>query len=277
MKCDLKNITIHYETFGEGKPIVMLHGWPIDHRVMVSTMEPIFQDHAGWKRIYPDLPGMGQTPGMDWITNQDQVLEIVLEFVENIVPGERFAAAGYSYGGYLGLGMVYLKPELMNGLCLIAPAVVGDYTRRDVPSHTTLVKDPELVSDLEQNLADAFQNFAVVQSRELLDSMVEVGLPARKIADHEYLNRLSNNFEFSFDVGAPAKPFGGPTLMVMGRQDSSCGYRDAWDILENFPRGTYAVLDRAGHGLMVEQRKIFNALVNEWLFRVAEYDPAEKE
>jgi pimeloyl-ACP methyl ester carboxylesterase len=47
MKCELEKITIHYKTFGEGKPIIMLHGWLIDHRVMVSTMEPIFKDRDG--------------------------------------------------------------------------------------------------------------------------------------------------------------------------------------------------------------------------------------
>ena len=59
--------------------------------------------------------------------------------------------------------------------------------------------------------------------------------------------------------------------MLMGRQDSSCGYHDAWSILENDPRGTFVVLDRAGHGLMVEQGDLFNALANEWLDRVEEY------
>ena len=49
MECELERITVHYKAFGEGKPIVMLHGWPLDHRVMVSNMEPLFQDRDGWK------------------------------------------------------------------------------------------------------------------------------------------------------------------------------------------------------------------------------------
>ncbi|MFN2127060.1 MAG: alpha/beta fold hydrolase, partial [Anaerolineales bacterium] len=68
MKCKLERITVNYETFGEGKPIIMLHGWPLDHRIMVNVMEPLFKNRDGWKRIYPDLPGMGDTPGMEWIT-----------------------------------------------------------------------------------------------------------------------------------------------------------------------------------------------------------------
>lgn len=270
MKCELKGITVHYETFGEGKPIIMLHGWPLDHRIMESIMEPLFKNRDGWKRIYPDLPGMGETPGMDWITNQDQILDIVLEFVEAIVPGQRFVVAGYSYGGYLGRGMVYQRSTMMDGLCLIAPVILAGDTQKTLPSHQSLIKDPAIVSELEKNLAEAFQGIAVVQSRELLDAMIAVGLPARKIADHEFLSKLSDNYEFSFDVDTLPEPFHGPTLMVMGRQDSSCGYHDTWSILENYPRGTFVVLDRAGHVLMIEQRKIFNALVNEWIDRVEE-------
>jgi hypothetical protein len=50
-----------------------------------------------------------------------------------------------------------------------------------------------------------------------------------------------------------------------------CGYTETWDLLENFPRATFAVLDRAGHGLALEQKGLFRALVGEWLDRVDEY------
>jgi hypothetical protein len=42
-------------------------------------------------------------------------------------------------------------------------------------------------------------------------------------------------------------------------------------LVDNYPRGTFAVLDRAGHGLEVEQQAVFECLVNEWLDRVEEY------
>jgi pimeloyl-ACP methyl ester carboxylesterase len=58
---------------------------------------------------------------------------------------------------------------------------------------------------------------------------------------------------------------------MAGRQDSVCGYREAMKIIENYPRGTFAVLDRAGHPLAIEQIGLFQALTNEWLNRVEEY------
>jgi pimeloyl-ACP methyl ester carboxylesterase len=61
----------------------------------------------------------------------------------------------------------------------------------------------------------------------------------------------------------------------LGRQDAAVGYRDQWRLIENYPRGTMAILDRAGHGLAVEQQALFRALVGEWLDRVDEYAAAQ--
>jgi pimeloyl-ACP methyl ester carboxylesterase len=55
---------------------------------------------------------------------------------------------------------------------------------------------------------------------------------------------------------------------VLGRQDDHVGYRDQWDLLEHYPRASFAVLDRAGHNLQQEQPVLFEALVEEWLDRV---------
>ena len=123
MECKLEGITIHYEMMGEGRPIIMLHGWSCDHRYMVSDMEPLFEQREGWKRIYPDLPGMGKTPGADWITTDDQVLDVVMDFIDKVIPSQRFAVAGASYGGYLARGLVYRESRLIEGLLLTAPMI----------------------------------------------------------------------------------------------------------------------------------------------------------
>jgi pimeloyl-ACP methyl ester carboxylesterase len=68
-----------------------------------------------------------------------------------------------------------------------------------------------------------------------------------------------------------ATPFPSPTLILTGRQDSTAGYRDTWAILENYPRATFAVLDRAGHLVVVDQPELFQSLIREWLNRVEEY------
>ena len=74
LECQLEKITVFYEIRGEGRPVLMLHGWSIDHRSLMAELELVFQARSGWGRIYPDLPGHGRTPGADWITSQDDIL-----------------------------------------------------------------------------------------------------------------------------------------------------------------------------------------------------------
>ena len=41
MECKIKNLSINYEIIGEGKPIVMIHGYYPDHRLMMGINEYI--------------------------------------------------------------------------------------------------------------------------------------------------------------------------------------------------------------------------------------------
>jgi pimeloyl-ACP methyl ester carboxylesterase len=279
MKCELKDIAIYYEAFGEGIPIIMLHGWSVNHRIMTSVMEPLFTQGDGWKRIYPDLPGHGRTPGKDWITNQDKILGVVLEFIDKVIPRQRFVIAGGLLGAYLARGVAYHRASFLDGLLLVIPMIVADDAKRNVPAHICIVKDPALASDLEPDQAEMFNTYAVVQSRKLADALRALSPSSDEMGDQKFQATIREDpekYAFSFDVDAIVEPFAAPTLIVAGRQDSIVGYRQAWDILDNYPRGTFAVLDRAGHFLEFEQEEVFGLLVREWLDRVAEYAAAAK-
>jgi len=271
MECQVRGITVQYEIRGQGHPLISLHGfWP-DHRLMTGCMEPIFEHGSAWQRIYLDLPGMGKTPSKEWIANSDHMLDVVSDFIDQVIPGQRFALAGQSYGGYLARGIIYRQPALVDGLLLICPLIIPHRTQRSVPPHVALVKDPALMSSLEPSEREEFEASAVVQSHRIWErTRVEV-IAGVSIADEDFLSKLqAHGYSFSFDVDTASPPFDKPTLILTGRQDASVGYRDAWEILDNYPRGTFAVLDRAGHNLQIEQETLFNALVNEWLDRVEE-------
>jgi pimeloyl-ACP methyl ester carboxylesterase len=265
MKCDLGDIEIFYETCGTGRPIVMLPGIPSDHGIMLRFMEPLFTQRDGWLRLYPDLPGTGRTPGADRLVTQDQMLDVVLAFIDTVIPGQRFVVAGLSYGGYLARGVVYRRAASIDGVLLCAPAVTAPPAQDHLPPRTTLVEDPTLVARLEPGIA----GLVVVQSRPVVEAVRDVQAEVQ-LADHTFLERLEAADPFSFDVDSLPAPFGGPMLILTGRQDHICGYRDTWDLLDNYPRATFAVLDRAGHLVNIEQDVLCQALMREWLDRVEE-------
>jgi pimeloyl-ACP methyl ester carboxylesterase len=268
VQCDLGDVAINYQTYGAGRPIVMLPGRPSDHRVMARFMEPLFAQRDGWLRIYPDLPGTGRSPAMDRLATHDAMLDAILAFIDAVVPGQRFVVAGLSYGGYLTRGVVYRREASLDGVLLCAPQVKADPAAAQLPPQTTVVAEPALVADLGPgaSLVVAQTPAVVAAVRELFAEVA--------IADHAFNDRLEEAASFSFDVDRLPAPFGGPTLIVTARQDGLCGYRDAWDLLESYPRATFAVLDRAGHFVNIEQDALCRALIGEWLDRVEEWTPA---
>lgn len=269
MECKIKNISINYEVIGEGKPIIMVHGYYPDHRLMMGCMEPIFEAREGYKRIYIDLPGMGKSECAEWINNSDIMLDIVIEFIKTIIPNETFLIVGQSYGGYLTRGIINKMADLVAGAALICPVIIADYKKRNVPEHIVIIKDDMLLNKMSSEEADDFNASAVVQSERIYKRYKAEVMSGVEIANSAFLQTLQKNgYAFSFDVDKLEKKFDKPVLIMLGKQDSCVGYKDALNIMENFPRGTFAVLDMAGHNLQIEQEKLFEALINEWLMRI---------
>ena len=265
MECQIGNRSVYYKTIGEGKPLLTISGIPSDHHIIESWLEPIFKDRPGWQRIYFDLPGTGKTSG-EGITHIDQVLEVVCEFIDSILPNQNFTLLGLSAGGYLAQGVVTRKAKLIDGLCLLVPWL-NNHEDDKLPAPMTIYKDTDAISQLLLDDAEKLAGLAVIQSQKVVDWYRDVVIKARQGMNKSQIeDRI-----FSFDLEAALYPFEKPTLILTGRQDTHVGYKDAWNILEKFPRATFAVLDRAGHALGVEQENLFRAMIHEWLDRVSEY------
>lgn len=270
MQCKVRNLDIYYEESGAGRPLFVLHGMPLDHRHILNDLEPVFEKRTGWRRIYPDLPGMGQTRAADWITHQDHMLDILLDFIDAVATGERLAVAGTSYGGYLARGVVHHRGAQVDGLMINVPFITQDPQKLVLPKHQVIHEDADFLAALQPSEQD-LRDIVVAQSLALLDVDRRFLRPAAAIADQPFLDRLDHDFSFSFDVDTLPQPFPAPALILTGRFDPWVGYREAYQLLDSYPRATFAVLDRAGHALSVEQPVLFRALVGEWLDRVEEY------
>jgi pimeloyl-ACP methyl ester carboxylesterase len=264
----VKGVPVHYEIYGSGKPMIMIHGFVVDSRSLVGAMEPVFARRTGWRRIYFDLPGMGKTPASDAIASSGEMLELVLGFIDAMIPEERFALVGQSYGGYLARGVLARKADVIDGMSLICPVAVAERPKRDLPQRTVVTKDDAWLASLSHTDAEAFTPNFVVQTEPVWKRFRDELLPGIREANQQALEKVSRHYALSFDVDNLNSPFTKPVLILAGHQDSDVGYRDQWKLLKNYPRGTFAVLDGAGHGLAIEQAGLFEALTNEWLDRL---------
>ncbi|WP_391123122.1 alpha/beta fold hydrolase [Psychrobacillus sp. L3] len=257
---------IYHKVIGEGYPIVILHGWTLDHQVMLHAMEPLFEKRSGWNRIYIDLPGMGHSESQPSIQNSDDMLEAILHLLDEIIPGKPFIICGNSYGGYIARGIVRSRQDKVRGLLLMAPMTIPEFDEREVPQQTVLKRDSNLISLLSPEDADEFCSMGVVQGQTEWERFRnEILLPSKQ-TNIEFLNHIrQNGYGFTFDISSKLEY---PTLIITGRQDNIVGYHDAWRLIEDYPRATFAVLDMAGHNLQIEQTDVFNALVHNWLNRL---------
>ena len=271
----VNGIPVHYAQHGTGTPVLALHGGEVDHREITGALEPVFAERPGYRRIYPDLPGMGRTPAPETIDSTDAVLDTLLGLVDDVIGEEAFLVVGHSYGGYLARAIANRRPGQVAGLALIC-SLAGEQVRGDErPEHVVLraADDLDLDGTLEPAMAAEFRNYLVVQTPETLRRFQETVAPGVALADQAALERIFARWQLR-TAPEQAPVYTNPTLILAGRQDATVGYAGSWRLLEHYPRATFAVLDHAGHGLPHEQVGLVTALMAEWLDRVSEHRAA---
>jgi pimeloyl-ACP methyl ester carboxylesterase len=269
---NVNGIPVHYAQRGGGIPVLALHGGGVDHREIMGALEPLFADRAGYRRVYPDLPGMGRTPAPEAMDSTDAVLELLLGLVDAVIGEEAFLVVGHSSGGYLARAIANRRPRQVAGLALICSLVGGQGGEDERPEHMVLHAAGDLDVDgaLEPEMAAEFRSYLVVQTPETLRRFQETVAPGVALADQAALERMAGRWRLG-TAPEQGPAYANPTLIVAGRQDATVGYAGSWRLLEHYPRATFAVLDRAGHALPHEQVGLLTALLGEWLDRVGEH------
>lgn len=248
--------SVHYVEHGHGAPVLVLHGAGVDHHEAEACFEPALAQSDGYRRIYPDLPGMGRTSAPSSLRSADDVLDTLLGFAVHVAGQEPLLLVGHSAGAYFAQGLAARLPrDGVAGLALICPLLSGI---RDVPSHVSVV-----ASDIGD---EDFRGYFVLQTPAMLERYEQYVAPAASLVDGAATERIGERWQLTV---SDSPPYPGPTLLVAGRQDSVVGYAATVDLLEHYPRATLAVLDRAGHALPHEQPHLLSALLADWLVRAA--------
>lgn len=263
---EIDGVQVHHVNMGSPDPeaptVVLVHGFTVDHRALAGPLEPVFARHPHWRRLYLDLPGHGLTAAPD-VRSTDDVFRILRDAVEALVPG-RYAGVGQSYGGHLARGLVAAHADRLDGLAVSVPVIVPRHADRDVPPRLVLVREPALEARVGTAELDA-DDLMVMQTEAAWGAVQDWVTPGLELADPEATARIAGDYGGTFPLDAELSR---PCLIIAGRQDHITGYRDAWTILERYPRATFSVLDGAGHAVEAEQPVLVRALFDEWLGRV---------
>lgn len=254
------------DSYGDGLPLIMVHGFGVDHRSLLPLEDALSE--RKWKRIYLDLPWAEGATDTGVETPCDVADGVLAEVLEIIGDHGTFAILGNSFGAMIARHVAHLLPDRCLGVATIAGVFCMESSRRTLPPHTVLHHD-ESVLERAGGGRGAFEDLAVIQSEAVLTAFQTYIQPGALGAKSSVLARIGSRQAESYDPEAEAAtPFPAPAVHVFGRQDSVVGYADGLARIEHYPRGTYAVLDGAGHLLQLEQPVRVGALLGDWLDRV---------
>jgi pimeloyl-[acyl-carrier protein] methyl ester esterase len=103
---------IHQQTFGKGKPIVMVHGWAMHSGIWRDFAEQLAQNY---QVTCIDLPGHGRSEKI-----ADFTLERISEALVDAVADESSCWLGWSLGASVVLEIANRFPDRVNSLVLLA-------------------------------------------------------------------------------------------------------------------------------------------------------------
>jgi pimeloyl-ACP methyl ester carboxylesterase len=257
MECRINGVAVNFAEHGTGIPLVALHGAGVDHREIEAALEAIVPG-TGYRRIYPDLPGMGRSTA-DGLTCNDDVVRLLGELIAQLAE-QPALLVGHSYGAHLARGVAAQRPDVVRGLALLCPVAEQS---RNVPSHDVVRQDADAYEELSPEQRSGFDEYFVVRTRATARRYRDAVVPGTTLVDEAALERIFSGW--SIDVGS--QTFIRPTLIAAGRRDSIVGYIDAIELLERYPHATLAVVDDAGHALMHERPELLAGLFADWLTR----------
>jgi len=265
-----------YKSFGEGTPILFVHGWELNNNYDIADFEPIFAHAPGYRRIYIDLPGMGATPADASIVDLQSMFDKIVAFIDQHISPSKFLLVGSSAGGYVARALATHFEAQILGVHLKVPLIEPENSRRDLDVARVIIEDEAAVRLALEGQTRSLGQILVqtpAYIRSLLAKMTATVFPADAMADHKVLDIIRNDQKrYSLDSIEKRREvvISKPSLIITGRHDDVTGYRDALRLLDIYPRATFVALDRGIHLLPIDEGDLVQSLVLDWLRRVDE-------
>src|SRR4030095_15752442 len=121
-KINVNGIQLAYDRRGQGTPLVLMHGYPLDHHLWDEVL-PLLEDT--FDVIVPDLRGFGESTTVDSTYTMDDYASDIAGLLDQLGI-QKTAIVGHSMGGYVALAFTRLYPERVSGIGLVSSQVLAD-------------------------------------------------------------------------------------------------------------------------------------------------------
>ena len=264
MEAIVNGIRLHYVQMGQGIPLLMVHGYPLDHTLWLAQIDGL-SDIA--QVIAPDLRGFGQSDALVGICTMEVHADDLAAFLDALKI-ERAVVCGLSMGGYIALAFWKKHASRVRGLILVD-------TRAGADSPAARQGRLDMVEQVKQHgsqpAADAMLSRMLAETtRQSRPDLVEFA--------QAMMLRQSPAGVIGAQLGMAERPdstpslptINVPTVAVFGAQDViTPAETEGRSLAAAIPGAELVIIPNAGHLANLEQPEVFNVAVREFLARVA--------
>jgi 3-oxoadipate enol-lactonase len=113
---EANGVNTYYEDYGEGEPLVVLHGATADHQVWAELLQPLTDQY---RVLLYDLRGHGKTGGSDRESySSDLYADDLAAFIDRLGLTKP-TILGHSWGGMIGYTFAVKYPDSLSGLITV--------------------------------------------------------------------------------------------------------------------------------------------------------------
>lgn len=242
-KININGIELAYERRGKGTPLVLLHGYPLDHHTwdfVAPHLEGTFD------LIMPDLRGFGQSTTVDSQFTMDAFASDIAGLLDHLSI-QKTAIAGHSMGGYIALAFTKLYPERVSGLGLVSTQVLADPPDRKEGRYKTAAEIAEKgIGGVVETMTPKFTPDEKLQAsaRETMERQKPAAFigALKAMAERMDMSSMLSTIKF-------------PVVVIHGDADSLISIDRAREVKNAVPHAHFVELKGVGHLPMMEAVK----------------------
>lgn len=234
----INGLTLAYERCGAGRPLVLLHGFPLDHTVW-QALAALLEDD--FDVIMPDVYGFGASTLLEE-ASMDDMAAGVLALLTALGIDSAYIA-GHSMGGYIALSFARQFPQQVRGLALIGSQAAADIPERKAGRYVT-------AQQVMQNGVEVVLDMAgkLTLNPGLVASLQQIILRQRPAGIAAALGAMAGRIDSTEHLSG----FRFPVLLVHGVDDNLISVERARDIKKQLPQASLLELQGVGHSPMLE-------------------------
>jgi len=243
-KSNLNEIELAYDRLGKGAPLVLIHGYPLDHTIWEKVLPLLEND---FDLLLPDLRGFGASA----VSRTGYLLTDIAADIAALLDSlgiEKAAVAGHSMGGYVALAFAHAYPQRTLGLGLVASQARPDPPERKAARY----EEAEYI--LSHGVGEVADGMSV---KLTADASLQATLHALILRQRpEGLAGALRAMAERPDSTPFLAGFDFPLAIVHGLADGLVPIERAREIYDSLKKGHLIEVERAGHVPMLEAPQI---------------------